>query len=223
MMRSINLTADGRPVSVFLPDGPSEGLILLHMECERAAGVWQAVNQPRAALIAVGGLDWNRDLSPWPAKAVFAGEDDFSGQADAFLTALVERILPEAERACGLTPLWRALAGYSLAGLFAVYAAYRCDTFTRIASVSGSMWFDGWMDFAGQTPPPAWVQRAYFSVGAKEKRTRNLRMAPVEDNTRRMQALFESRGAQSRFDLNPGNHFFDVPARMARALAFLSE
>ncbi|MBQ0070847.1 MAG: hypothetical protein KBS81_03175, partial [Spirochaetales bacterium] len=37
--------------------------------------------------------DWNRDLSPWKAKAVFNGED-FSGGADAFLRLLLEKTIP---------------------------------------------------------------------------------------------------------------------------------
>ena len=154
---------------------------------------------------------------------MFSGEEDFSGGADAFLEEIVEKILPEAERRADLHPTWRAIAGYSLAGLFAAYAVYRCAAFQRMASVSGSMWFDGWLDYAEKTPLAASVERAYFSVGAKEKRTRNARMASVEENTIRMQALFEARGAESLFELNPGNHFVDMDKRMAKAIAFLSK
>lgn len=222
-MNRLDIMTEDMPVSVFLPDVPAEGVILLPMECQRAAGVWQAVKQPCAALIAVGGFDWNRDLSPWSAQAVFPGEDDFSGGADAFLEKITGKILPQAEQAAGLKPKWRAVAGYSLAGLFAAYAVFRCAAFSRMASVSGSMWFDGWLDYAEKTPLHAPVERAYFSAGAKEKRTRNARMAPVEENTRRMQALFESRGARSLFELNPGNHFVDMEIRMAKAIDFLSK
>ena len=37
------------------------------------------------------------------------------------------------------------IAGYSLAGLFALYALYKTDAFTRVASMSGSLWFPGIM------------------------------------------------------------------------------
>ena len=30
-------------------------------------------------LASMDGMDWNGDLSPWPAPKVFKGEDDFSG------------------------------------------------------------------------------------------------------------------------------------------------
>ena len=85
------------------------------------------------------------------------------------------------------------------------------------------MWYDGWLDFARQNPLAAPVDRAYFSVGAKEKKTRNVRMAAVEDCTRAMNDLFSDRGAESLLELNPGNHFVDADLRMAKAIRFLTE
>ena len=207
------------PLTLLLPDGAPEGIIYLPMH-ENAEGIRDFLPEPRAALVFIGGFDWNRDLSPWPAKAVF-GDRDFGGQAAAFLKTLTEEILPAAEETAQFTPRWRGIAGYSLAGLFAVYAAYRCNAFTRVASVSGSTWYDGWLDYAARTPLAAPVDRAYFSVGTKEKKTRNARMATVEDSARAMRNLFAERGAESTFVLNPGNHFVDAEKRLADALAFL--
>lgn len=150
-------------------------------------------------------------------------EADFGGQAEAFLNELAGSIIPAAERTMDIKPLWRGMAGYSLAGLFAVYAAYRCNAFTRVASVSGSMWYDGWLEYAQNAFLPAQTERAYFSVGAREKKTRNARMAAVEDNTRAMDALMRDRGIESIFELNPGNHFVDMEIRMAKAIEFLTK
>ena len=207
-------------LTALLPEAPCEGIIYIpsHGDAEAIA---ELLPRPRAALVFISGFDWNRDLSPWPAKAVF-GDEDFGGQADAFLDILLREIIPAAERACGFTPRWRGIAGYSLAGLFAAYAVCRTDAFTRVASVSGSMWYDGWMDYA-RIHIPVSVTRAYFSVGAKEKKTRNVRMQSVEENTRAMHELFLSRGVKSAFELNPGNHFVDMEKRMSRAIEFLTE
>ena len=203
------------------PAASRDGLIVIPTHSAPSEPLLRALESIPAALLFVC-VDWNRDLSPWPAKAVFPGEDDFAGRADDLLAELTGCILPLAEQALPSPPQYRALAGYSLAGLFCVYAAFRTAAFTRIASVSGSMWYDGFLSFAGQTPLAAPVERAWFSVGAKEKRTRNPRMASVEDNTRAMERLFRSRGAGTRFTLHPGNHFADTEARMAEALAFLA-
>jgi len=212
------LTIGRYALDLFLPDAPCRGMIYIpsHGGAQEIADL---LPQHSAALVFVGGFDWNRDLSPWPAKAVFGGED-FAGGADAFLDELVSRI-PEIERETGIRPLWRGIAGYSLAGLFAIYAVYRSGLFARAASVSGSMWFDGWMEYAQSRPFASRMERAYFSVGAKEKKTRNIRMQPVEENPRAMCSLFEARGVESRFVLNSGNHFVDAEKRLADALEYL--
>lgn len=208
-------------LTAFLPDGPYDGAIYIpsHGSAEETAGL---IPHLKAALVFIEGFDWNKDLSPWPAKAVF-GDGDFGGEADAFLETLTDQLIPAAEREMTEEIRWRGIAGYSLAGLFAVYAAYRSGLFSRAASVSGSMWFDGWTEYAESHPFAGTLTHAYFSVGAKEKKTRNLRMQPVEENTRAMHELFESRGVKSRFLLNPGNHFVDAQKRLAAALEYLME
>lgn len=219
-MKERKLRLGAYDFTVFEPEGACGGVVYLPMN-GGAEEIRRLMTNRQTALIAVSGFDWNRDLSPWPAKAVF-GEEDFSGGADAFLDSLT-RLIPEVERTAQLQPVWRGVAGYSLAGLLAVYAVYRCGLFTRAASVSGSMWYDGWLDYARETPFAAAVTHAYFSVGAKEKKTRNVRMASVGDCTRAMNGLFSGRGVKSLFELNPGNHFAEPGRRTARALDCLSE
>ena len=219
-MQKLTRFIGGYSLTLLLPDREPDGAVYLPMHGS-PEGIWELLPQKTAALISIDGFDWNRDLSPWPAPAAFGGED-FGGQADAFLARLTDDIIPFAEREAGLTPAWRGLSGYSLAGLFSVYAAYRTDLFSRVASVSGSMWYDGWMDYARRTPLAAPLRRTYFSVGAKEKKTRNVRMACVEENTRQMHGLLLSLGIGSRFHLNPGNHFVDADKRMAAAVGYLT-
>jgi len=219
-MQKLTRSLGGYALTLLLPDHEPDGAVYLPMHGS-PEDIWNLLPQKTAALISVDGFGWNRDLSPWPAPAAF-GDEDFGGQADAFLSRLTDELIPFAEKKAGLTPAWRGLAGYSLAGLFSVYAAYRTDFFSRVASVSGSMWYDDWMDYARRSPLAAPLQRAYFSVGAKEKKTRNIRMACVEENTRQMHGLLLSQGIGSRFDLNPGNHFVDADRRMAAAIEYLT-
>lgn len=219
-MNPLHLQAGPYSLTLYRPDGACEGAVYIPMNGDPSEIAALLPGCP-SALIFISGFDWNRDLSPWPAKAVF-GEEDFAGQAEAFLRMLADELIPAAEQALDIRPEWRGIAGYSLAGLFALYAAYRCSLFTRIASASGSMWYDGWMDFAADTPPAALIARACFSVGAKEKKTRNPRMQPVEENTRAMCALLASRGTDRSFVLHPGNHFTDADKRLAEAIGRLT-
>ena len=87
----------------------------------------QAVGCPPFTLIAVSGLDWNRDMAPWDGPAAFKQGEPFTGGADDYLRLLVEEIIPRAEKELPGPPAWRGIAGYSLAGLFALYAIYQTN------------------------------------------------------------------------------------------------
>lgn len=168
------------------------------------------------ALVTLDRTDWNRDFSPWPAPAVFR-DGDFSGGASTFLDALINEVISAAEQLTGI-PKQRILAGYSLAGLFALWATMQTDLFIGVASMSGSIWFDGFVDYARAHLPECGAKTVYLSVGDKEHATRNPRMRTVEDATRTLYALLAGNGHTTTFELNPGNHFNDVPTRIAKGI-----
>ena len=47
-------------------------------------------------MIAVSGLDWNRDMSPWEAPPIYGTDPPFAGGASDHLQDLTERIIPAA-------------------------------------------------------------------------------------------------------------------------------
>ena len=95
-------------------------------------------------LLAVKVDSWNADLSPWEAPAVFGGEG-FGGGAEATLEVVL--------RHCADPDKTYILGGYSLAGLFALWAAYRTDVFAGVAAASPSVWFPGFTAFMGANEP----------------------------------------------------------------------
>ena len=164
--------------------------------------------------------DWNRDLSPWAAPAVF-GNEDFAGGADAFLDELVSQGLPYI---CGQlegAPPWYGIAGYSMAGLFSVYSLYRTGAFARAASASGSVWFDGFPEFAVSHPFAGRPDRVYFSVGDTESRTRDQRMARTEEAARALCGHYHDLGLDTVFELNSGGHFDHPDERLAKGIKWL--
>lgn len=175
-----------------------------------------------ATVVSVRVDDWNREMPPWKAEKCFKDGDDFGGGAGEYLAAL-ERIIPEFEKLNGLKPVHRALCGYSLAGLCALYGMYVSDMFDGAASVSGSMWFDGWIEYMQTHAPLGGNVRAYISVGDREARTRNMRLARVEECSRRAREILEEGGHEAVFELNPGNHFNDPDGRVARGIDRLFE
>ena len=127
----MNREFGGRRVRTFGAGGP---VIWMVCDFDLAAQVSDLLPEGAATVAAVEGVDWNCELTPWPAPPVARGQPDFGGGADALLGELAGRILPEVE--AELRPSARWIAGYSLAGLFAVYAALSTRLFARVASVS---------------------------------------------------------------------------------------
>lgn len=174
-----------------------------------------------ASLAIIGGFCPERDLTPWPAPAAWKGTPDFSGGADAFLERIEKEALPEIRGRLGYEPSWHGIAGYSLAGLFAAYALYKTDTFSRAASVSGSLWYDGFADFALGPPFAGKPERVYLSLGSKESRAGDKRMARVKEKTQTFFCHCEKIGIRAAFETNPGNHFQDPAGRLAKGIRWL--
>ena len=119
---------------------------------------------------AIPVASWNDALSPWEAPAVW-GTQGFGGNAMDTLRFLMEQVIPMLKRQYPLPENVKIiLGGYSLAGLFALWASTQTDLFYGVAAASPSVWFPGWMEFEQQHPIQA--QRVYLSLGDKEERTK---------------------------------------------------
>ena len=174
-------------------------------------------------LVTISGLHWNQELSPWPVDTVVSRDDNFAGEAEQWLGLLAGDVLPAVERSLAAAPTWRCLAGYSLAGLFAVWTAHQCDLFTRILSASGSMWYPGWLEYAQEHSPAVALSGLYLSVGDKESTSRNAVLQTVGERTQALAALMARRGVNVKFEFNPGNHFKNPPLRVAKGIKWLLE
>ena len=176
---------------------------------------------PPFTLVAIGRLDWNRELSPWACDGTVRDAEPFGGQAAGFLDELLSQIIPQAESTLPLPPTWRGIAGYSLAGLFALWALWQTDAFDRAASASGSLWFPGFVDRVSTEPFTSKPQAVYLSLGKKETKTPNRMMRHVLDDTRAMEELLVERGIRTTLEINPGNHFAQTDLRMARGIHWI--
>lgn len=197
------------PVLYFCADaGEAEGVL---------ARLRELTDRPfRLAAFTVS--DWDRELTPWPAPAVF-GNRPFGGGAAETLRWLESEAIPRAEPAPASR---RYIGGYSLAGLFSLWAFYETALFAGAAGCSGSLWFPGWTEYAEKQPPrPGCLQ--YLSLGEKEPRTRNQAMARVGECTQRQLALARQQGMNACFTWHPGGHFQEPELRTAKGFAWLLE
>ncbi|MCR4950296.1 MAG: hypothetical protein K6A40_03110 [Solobacterium sp.] len=163
---------------------------------------------PGCSLAVFSGFDWNTYLSPWPADAVFRRGEGFAGKADELIGCL-EELLP------AFPCRRRIIAGYSLAGLFAVYACTKTDLFDACVSGSGSMWYPGFAEYLEEHPLRC--RKAYFSLGDREHLTKNPVMASVKEKTETVVRLAQ-RNTECIFESNPGNHFTDADKRLLKGI-----
>lgn len=180
----------------------------------------QKLGCPDFTLVTISGLNWEAELSPWTAGNLFKYSEMFTGGADAYLQFLTQQVLPQAEADLNGI-LWRGLSGYSLAGLFTVYTLYKTDLFSRAASMSGSLWYPGFKDFALQSAICKTPQYLYFSLGDKEARARNQYLKTVQQCTEELAAHYRSLGINTCYELNPGGHYRDIISRSAAGIKWL--
>ena len=223
-------TATGeKSVCVRAPEGAPGPLplVCLNVYAGDGAEVWRHCAElecPPFALVSLGGIAWERDMTPWPAEPATRSEAPYEGGAAAWLGALLADVLPAAEAElaeAGVAVAWRGIAGYSLAGLFALWSTWQTDVFSRVASVSGSLWYEGWTDYACGAAPTAWPERAYLSLGSREHKTPNRLMRNVRRATEKTAEVLGAHGVTCTFELNPGNHFQETDLRMARGIKWM--
>ena len=192
---------------------------LQHMDNEISAIAQGSAHSFLFAAVPV--KNWNDELSPWKSPAVW-GKESFGGNAAGTLRFLTEQVIPTLKQQFALPENVRIiLGGYSLAGLFALWASTQTDLFYGIAAASPSVWFPGWMEFEQQHPIQA--QHIYLSLGDKEEHTKNAVMAVVGDNIRTLHSQLIARGADCTLEWNSGGHFKDVDLRTARAFRWAME
>lgn len=200
-------------------------LIVLITESDEAKTVFEILKKlsPQPfALLSVPVSDWNDDLSPWQSPPLFKGSKAFEGKADAFLQQ-IENALEQIEQQLssdGLEVSYHALAGYSLAGLFALYAGYSSGRFEKIVSASGSLWYPDFSAFTKEKELSESVKAVYLSLGDRESQSRNPLMAQVEKKTAEIAKDLGTK-VKTVYELNPGNHFKDPGLRLAKGIAWI--
>ena len=199
---------------------PTSPLIVLNMFAKQDEEILSYLKGD-CSLLAIMGMDWDDDLTPWECPRLSKGDKPCRGKADGYLAYLEEEIIPAAIRENALRPSEFGIAGYSLAGLFAIYAATKSPLFSLVASCSGSLWYPSFKEYLILHPLKPEVRRVYLSLGDKESHTRHTLLREVQTNTEFAFRLFESTGKDVKFELNEGNHFAESAKRTAKGIDYL--
>lgn len=188
------------------------------------SGEWlgQAALKFDVSMVLITGMNWDDDLTPWPAKGEPPGCPDFRGEGAAFLTTLTGRIVPETERRLGLSgTVERTLTGVSLSGLFTLWQWMTDDTFADIICLSGSFWYPGFAPWLTSRPVPPNKGKAYFLLGEKEAKAKVKAFQSVQTDTEEIVEYLRGSGVEVSFELVPGDHYQNAGPRLVRALSHM--
>ena len=167
-MEKIRFQIREKELTLYPAVGENRPLIVFNTvmgDGEELARALRELKAPDCNLLVVGKLQWYHDMTPWSCPPLSKRDPAATGGADAYLETLASDIVPAArERIRGSAP-YVGIAGYSLAGLFALYAMYRCDCFARVASMSGSLWFPKFREYVLRHELVRKPEKLYMSLG----------------------------------------------------------
>lgn len=175
-----NETVDGRTITVFLPPSYAAGdrdypVAYVHDGGDLVQGCVNWLDHlvatgrlPEVIYVGVGTDNRNDDYTPWPAPALLAGRPDFGGKSPAYLAFLADRLKPHIDKSYRTRrgTEHSGAIGCSFGGLVSMHAGYlRPDAFGAVGSLSGSYWYEGYIDFMRERGAPPEVRKLFMSVG----------------------------------------------------------
>ncbi|MCM1122133.1 MAG: alpha/beta hydrolase-fold protein [Eubacterium sp.] len=214
----------GKQVDIYPSSGCDGPIIYLNTFAGEGEQVYQLLRDADCrdfTLAAISGLVWDHDMAPWDIPPLWKNDTGCTGGADQYLQLLISEIVPAVESHVKGHVSWRGLVGYSLGGLFALYSIYQTGIFSRIASMSGSLWFPDFKEYVfshEMIHPP---EHLYLSLGDGECKTRNPYLKTVQTNTEEINAFYVQKGIDTAFQLNPGNHYKNAVQRTALGIEWI--
>ena len=222
---SEQLNIEGRLCRLFGSDRP--GCILIQPSARHENATLEAEAQkiaelsPAPFVLATIELeDWMLDLMPWP-DANISREPEAGKHGQDTLQYVLLSLIPELQGRFGPLPI--IFGGYSLGGLFALWASAQTDIFKAVAAASPSVWIKDWIPFARKHVPMA--DAVYLSLGDQEEHVKNQAIARVGDNLRTQYSLLQEQLGPNQCTLvwEQGGHFNDNEGRLARAFTWCIE
>ncbi|MCM1193298.1 MAG: alpha/beta hydrolase-fold protein [Butyrivibrio sp.] len=223
LQNCIQLAAAGKNIDIYPCAVPDRPVIYFNTVSEEKESVLEELKKtdcPDFSLVAISNLEWTHDMSPWDIPPISPGDTPCTGGADTYLSLFINEIIPKVEKNIkGVSR--RGITGYSLAGLFALYSMYRTDLFSLIASISGSLWFPGFQEYAMSHEPKKRPECVYISLGDRECKTKNPYLRSVQANTEALVDFYRRQQIDTEFRLNPGGHFTEPARRTAMGIRWL--
>lgn len=222
MKTPIQAAWEGRQIQIFPSEKEDAPAVYVSMFEDSSRDVLEACEKLSCApfhLVSISGLNWDGDLSPWPHDPVVTRNDHFTGGAGQYARFLDEQVIPFADKTIG-RPSCRIIAGYSMGGLFALYAPYVTDAFSAVVSASGSVWYPDFVAYVRAHDFLKKPETIYLSLGDRESRSRNPYLRQVQTCMETLDGIYKEKGILSVFEENPGNHYQDASLRLAKGITW---
>ena len=188
---------------------------------------WIRKHQPALNFVLINANNRTDDYTPWPLQASETMPMDFGGKAEEHLSFITTHVIPFCESEYGFASIAdkRTIGGYSLGGLFSLYAAVNTDLFGTVLSCSSSLWYPDFLDYLKEHPFKAVHPKLYMSVGDQEGTTSTNITADQTLNTIALKDFYEPKfqTGDFKFTLEEGNHGNDISGRAWRAIEWVEE
>lgn len=235
-----NITKDvmiaGRTCSIYLPptvDEKAHGVLYVHDGKQFMATFHQLLptfsdscllNLP--IIVALQPKNRLDEYTPWPKDALDQRFPPFGGLGDDYLNHLAQEIKPYIDSNYNTIPdpSSTGILGFSLGGLISVYAAYTRNEFGIIGSLSGSFWYDGWVEYLADQRLTNQNLKVFLSSGRNEGLNKdNLRKKAAEATIATQTALSKMIGKDIAVHWDDGGHHDLRLQRHAAALEWTSD
>ena len=154
---------------------------------------WIIKHHPPLNFVLLNANNRTDDYTPWPLQASETMPMDFEGKAEEHLSFISTHVIPFCESEYGLASSAekRVIGGYSLGGLFSLYAAVNTDLFGTVLSCSSSLWYPDFLAYLKEHPFKAAPPKLYMSVGDQEGTTATNLTANQTLNTLALKDFYE--------------------------------
>lgn len=162
--------------------------------------------------------DWFKDFSIYKHPKIYKNGDDFVGGGDEYLSFLLNDLIPFLKKEFKLCLSNNVIVGYSLAGLFSLYASTKTDMFNGVISVSGSLWYNGFTDYLKENKSKS--KNVYLSIGDKESNSKNSYLKKGYESQLKCLNILKEQNIKTFFNLEEGNHFSNKDERILNGLKY---
>ena len=188
---------------------------------------WIIEHKPALNFVLIDSKNRADDYTPWPLSASETMPMDFGGKAAEHLSFFATHVIPfcESKYAFASSEEKRVIGGYSLGGLFSLYAAVNTDLFGTVLSCSSSLWYPDFLAYLKEHPFKAHHPKLYMSVGDEEGLTATNLTNHQIPNTMMLKDLLEPKfqPGDFKFTLEEGNHGNNISGRAWRAIEWVEE